>query len=210
MSFMVPLTLMLNTRFQTSSETSWTGVMLSMMPAMLASPSMRSPAASTMAATAASSVISPATVTMLPSGSCGGKFVQALGGDVDGDDAAALAGNPRGRGPANAGTGSRDDDGLARETARGDLLNPGRRLRPGLGWRGATGACAAVRRECHRRSTRCTRRIHHVLGKRTLADLNQAVQRQFGHGTQIGSAVWPPWARRARSTGPPAGSASQV
>ena len=83
-----------------------------------------SPAASTMRAMPASSVMSAVSETMSAAGVLGDELVEALLADVDGDHAAALAGDARCGGAADAGAGAGDDDGLAGEAALVDALGP--------------------------------------------------------------------------------------
>ena len=64
MSFIVPFTFTRKTRSHTASDTSPTGVMSSMIPAMFARPSITSPAAAMMRATPASSVMSAVSETI--------------------------------------------------------------------------------------------------------------------------------------------------
>ena len=149
MSFMVPVTLTRKTRSHTASDTSPTGVMSSMIPAMFARPSIVLARGLDDARDAGVVGDVGGERDDVGAGVLGDELVEALLADVDRDHAAALAGDARCGGAADARAGTRHDDGLAGEAALVDALGPlaqrgrrmpARRRRPRL----AAGAAAAL------------------------------------------------------------------
>ena len=180
MSFIVPVTFTRKTRSQTASDTSPTGVMSSMIPAMLARPSIVPPAASMIRATPASSVMSAVSVDDVASGMRSGELIQALLAHVDCDDATAFAGDAGCRGAADSRTCAGHDHGLTGEPALIDPLGP-------LAQRGRRSGCRRVVRTSGRgiRSRghvagggTTDQVIEHLLREGAAAHLHQAFDRQ--------------------------------
>ena len=213
-SLKVPVTLTFMTRSQTLSLTSCRAVMSSMIPATLARPSMRSPAALTIFLTSPSSVMSPTRVTTSLPGVLGLELVEALLRDVDRDHAAALAGDAGCGGAADSGAGAGDDDGLAVEATGRDLLDPlGRRL--GDSSTSSSSEASVVPRHptAPGRPTSpaalAREVVDHLLRERALAHRHEALEGQAADRLErVG--VWPACASRSRMIGPPVGWSSQV
>ena len=154
---------------------------------------MRSPAAATISATFASSVMSATRVTMSAPACSRRELVEALLRHVDGDDAAALTGDARRGGAADARAGARDDDGLAGEAALVEALDPLGALDLGDGRVGRLGRRLGVVRRG--RDIRRARRhvagggardevVDHLLAELALAELDEPLDREALHGLQ--------------------------
>ena len=147
----------------------------------------RAAAAATICAIASSSVMSPATVTMSASGVLGGEFLEALCGDVDGDDAATFARDARRGGAADAGAGTGHDDRLAGEAALVEALDPFARL----GSSGGSGRRRSGFRDCCRRTGRdiagsCATNefVERFLAERALAELDEPLDGEAADGLE--------------------------